>query len=57
MFTVRNNLAHSNVAPLNKEAVVGDLATMSVFLGVINSNTEAKEVAKYAKEVATMELA
>lgn len=44
------------MAPLNKEAVVGDLVTMSVFMGVINSNTESKEIAKYAKEVADMEL-
>lgn len=56
MFGVRNDLAHSNVAPLNKEAVVGDLVTMSVFMGVINSNTESKEIAQYAKEVADMEL-
>ena len=56
MFNVRNNLAHSNVAPLNKEAVVGDLVTMSVFMGVINANTESKEIVKYAKDVASMEL-
>ena len=56
MFGVRNDLAHSNVAPLNKEAVVGDLVTMSVFMGVINSNTESREIAQYAKEVADMEL-
>ncbi len=55
MFSVRNNLAHSNVAPLNKEAVVRDLVTMSVFMGVINANTESKEILKYAKEVAAMD--
>ena len=57
MFLVRNNLAHSNVAPLNKEAVVRDLRTMSEFMSVINSNTESKEIDKYAKEVANMKLA
>lgn len=56
MFDVRNNLAHSDVAPLNKESVIGDLAIISTFLGVINANSESKDVAKFAKEVALMEL-
>lgn len=57
MFGVRNNLAHSNAAPVCKDEVIEDLAIMSEFLTIIGANTESKEVAKFAAEVAKMEIA
>ena len=56
MFGVRNNLAHSNAAPVCKDEVVGDLAIMSEFLTIIGADAESKEVAKFATEVAKMEI-
>ncbi|WP_022778296.1 Swt1 family HEPN domain-containing protein [Butyrivibrio sp. AE3009] len=56
MFDVRNGIAHFNVAPMQKDVVVGYLQTMSEFLVILNANTESKEVEKYAREVSKMEL-
>ena len=57
MFSVRNNLAHSNVAPISKDELLEDLAIMSSFLEIINASAESKEVAQYAVEISKMELA
>lgn len=57
MFSVRNNLAHSNVAPISKDELLEDLAIMSSFLEIINASAESREVAQYAVEIARMELA
>lgn len=57
MFGVRNNLAHSNAAPVCKDEVLEDLAIMSSFLTIIGANEESKEVGKFAVEVSKMEIA
>lgn len=54
---VRNNLAHSNAAPIDKSAVVKDLEVMSNFLKLLGFRVNAAQIATYAKDVAAMELA
>ena len=57
MVGVRNNLAHSNAAPIDKSAVVKDLEVMSNFLKLLGFRVNAAQIATYAKDVAAMELA
>ncbi len=56
MFEVRNNLSHNNSKPVVKESIIKDLRILSDFLGMINANSERKQVMLFIKDIAKMQI-